>query len=388
MYHYKNKEQNVDNFVQGMLNRTLSMFHYEGLPDTIPHEELEKQLQMSGYTIVFKAGNDLYCNVGGLSGAELDPYNRPTKSILNVPSLHFNETVDLNSNAVLMKNDSLQMGLKFIYEKYGVMFTENEITMILTGYNKRIETLLSGSDDQTIESAKKYLQKIINGDLGIIGTSKMFDGIQVNPASSSNTTKFDDLIEYHQYLKASVYNEIGMQANVNLKKERLISKEIDMNTDNIQSLINNMLNCRQVAIEKINELFGTNATVEFTSVWNKGEQEHDKETQENEEAQENHDPNSNNDISTNSNNVDPNSNINDSRGSDTFTVEKWRDIDMELIQNETMQKLNEIFHNTYVQNELTEDEALDQIKDLFTEPEQQEEPEEQEKPEERKEGEQ
>lgn len=375
MYHYKNKEQNIQNFVQGMLNRTLSMFHYEGLPETIPHEELEKQLQMSGYTIVFKAGNEIYCNVGGLSGNELDPYNRPTKSILNVPSLHFNETVDLNSNAVLMKNDSLQMGLKFIYEKYGFMFTENEITMILTGYNKRIETLLSGSDDQTIESAKKYLQKIINGDLGIIGTSKMFDGIQVNPASTSETSKFDDLIEYHQYLKSSAYNEIGLQANVNMKKERMISKEIDMNTDNVQSLINNMLHCRQTAIEKINELFGTNATVEFTSVWNKGEQEHDneEEAQENEEeTQENHDPNANNAISTNNHHVDPDNDTDDSRTSDNFTVEKWRGIDMDLIQNETMQKLNEILHNTYVQDEMTEDEALEQVKALFTEPEEQE----------------
>lgn len=35
-----------------MLARTLAMFNYEGLPATLTSVELEKQLQMNGFTFI------------------------------------------------------------------------------------------------------------------------------------------------------------------------------------------------------------------------------------------------------------------------------------------------------------------------------------------------
>ena len=47
-YHYdfRNKHENVDNFIRYMLTRTLQMFEYKGLPETIPQKELERLLQI------------------------------------------------------------------------------------------------------------------------------------------------------------------------------------------------------------------------------------------------------------------------------------------------------------------------------------------------------
>ena len=37
-YDFRNKAENVDNFIRYMLARTLQMFEYTGLPETIPQK--------------------------------------------------------------------------------------------------------------------------------------------------------------------------------------------------------------------------------------------------------------------------------------------------------------------------------------------------------------
>ena len=41
-FEYKDKSRNVNRYVDEMLNKSLIMFKYEGLPDSIPQIELEK----------------------------------------------------------------------------------------------------------------------------------------------------------------------------------------------------------------------------------------------------------------------------------------------------------------------------------------------------------
>ena len=54
MYPITSKEDNLNDFVQSILNRTLGMFDYTGLPDTLPQVEIEKRLQLKGHATIFK----------------------------------------------------------------------------------------------------------------------------------------------------------------------------------------------------------------------------------------------------------------------------------------------------------------------------------------------
>lgn len=59
IYDVRDKIRNVQYYVDLTLNRTLSMFNYSNLPDTIPEIELEKILQLHGYGIVTEHKGDL-----------------------------------------------------------------------------------------------------------------------------------------------------------------------------------------------------------------------------------------------------------------------------------------------------------------------------------------
>ena len=266
MYNYKNKVENINLLNKYMLARTLAMFNYEGLPPTLTSVEIEKQLQMNGFTFITEVNGKLYA-FNGILGGELNVYGEPTKIAINNPALNFHATLDIENDGVLIKNDDMMLGLLPLFNRYNTLLVENEITMFINTFNTRVQTLISSGDDATKESAELYLKKVIDGELGIIGENRIFDGIKVQNAQTSSGNITIQLIEMNQYLKASLYNEVGINANFNMKRERLNSNETDMNVDALHPLIDNMLLNRQKGVEKLNMVYGFEAFVEFGSIW-------------------------------------------------------------------------------------------------------------------------
>ena len=281
IYNHTNKQQNLTVFNEMMFNRTVQMFHYENLPDTLPFVELEKMLQLTGQAIIGEYKGSIYCFDGGLSGN--NAYGRPTTATVNNPYLQLNKEYKINDDCVVMQNDTSSLGLRWLFSKYGTMLLENDITMILASYNKRVQTIISSDDEVGVLSAKKYLDDIVNGELGVIETGKFFDGITTNSANSQGTTNYTELIEYTQYLKASLFNELGVDMPFNMKRERLNTSEVEQNSSSLYTLINDMLFNRKSAVDKINDMFGTEITVEFSEPWKVETPDEDVETEQSDE---------------------------------------------------------------------------------------------------------
>lgn len=261
-----NKKEQLSKFRADMLNKSLTMFEWKNLPDTLPAVEIEKQLQTNGYSIIAKVEGNVYAFQGGFSGQ--DPYNQPTKAIVNNPSLNYNGTFTINEDCVIIKNDDMQQGLIHIYNKYGTLLIENQITMLMTDYNYRMPFTISSKDDTTTQSAREYLQKVIEGSLGVIGEAKLFDALKVTPTNNKGVNSFADLYGYQQFIEAQLNNTIGLATNNNMKRERLTTNEIEVNKNASFPLIDNMLRNRKQAVEKINKMFDLDIDVEFSSIWN------------------------------------------------------------------------------------------------------------------------
>ena len=267
LYPITNKQLNLYDYLRSIINRTLSMFEYDGLPDTLKGSIIEDQLQENGYTVIFKYQNKLYSTVAGLSGREKSPYNEPTTAIINVPALNFNQTLTINKDCVLIKNDDLMVGLMPTILKHGTLAIENEITMLLADYNARIQTLISAGTDQTIQDAQNYINQIVDGNLSVIGESAFYQDLKTHNPSQNAKENFQDLIAYQQYIKSDLYNELGLSSLNNMKKERLITSEVDSESDQIFPLVDNMLRNRKEGVKMVNKLFNGKINVDFGSTW-------------------------------------------------------------------------------------------------------------------------
>lgn len=267
LYQLTDKQQTLTDLINSVFAKTLSMFAYEGLPDTVNRVVLEKSLQMNGYVVFFQYQGKLYFANAGLTGQDKSPYNEPTQAIINVPALGLNQTLTLNENCVLVQNDDLRTGLYSYIKKYGTLLVENEITMLLNTYNDRIVTLISAGTDQSITAANNYISNIIAGNIGTIAENSFLKDLTVHNAQSQGKVEFADLIQYQQYLKSELYNLLGLSSLNNMKKERLISSEVEAGSDNIFPLVDSMLSNRIEGINMVNKLFNGNIKVDFNGTW-------------------------------------------------------------------------------------------------------------------------
>lgn len=264
----KDKKVIADTIVANVLDKMQGCFKWNNLPDTIPQKWLEVMLMKNGFACVTEFEGNLYAFWGGLGG-EYDEYYQPTVCTISNPWLKYDKDVKIyhDEEGVLVSNDTLRRGIIPLIGKYAGLLAENTVTIRIADIMARVTNIISGADESTIESAKEYLAQLEKGELGVIQESAFLEDLKVQASSDSAHQQITDLIELEQYLKASLYNELGLQANYNMKRESINSDEAQMDNDMIKPFIQNMLEMRQEAAERINAKYGTDISVELNGVW-------------------------------------------------------------------------------------------------------------------------
>lgn len=282
------KKRSIYNYVMLMFDRTNQMFEYTGLPDTIPAYMLELYLQINGHVCVTEVEGKLYALPGGLGGAP-DPYYRPTLYVAANPGLGFSKSLRIlnhlppfgkqayQGECVLVRNDTNLRGLFYLFSRFATELAENDVSIRAAQINSRQQTMIAASTDSQIASANAYYDNLEKGKITAVADQAFLDGVKVSNVSTQGANSIIQLIELQQYLKASWYNEIGLNANFNMKREYLSEEELRSSTDVLLPLIDNMLSCREEAISAINSTYGTNITVKKNSAWQNKQEEVDTE---------------------------------------------------------------------------------------------------------------
>ena len=263
-----------------MLSKVMTMFEYEGLPETIPQFNLEDILLRGGHCLITHIdidendtpfGSGLYA-LHGNGGGEPNPYYYPTQYVVANPFLKLSKTYTIGDNNVLAKNTSFFFPLLPLIDYTAHQLTENETALNIAMINTRIMTILTANDSTVEEACKKYMDNIIEGKLSFItdNRSDFLEGVKTHPyASTGQSNVITQILETEQYLKGSFYNEIGLNANYNMKRESINGEEAGLNEDGLTPLVVNMLNSRKQMCEDVNKMFGTNWSVKLSPVFKK-----------------------------------------------------------------------------------------------------------------------
>lgn len=265
----KTRDALFNDWYRTLLNICLSMFVYDGLPETIPKRELEFQLLQNGYSAITKVNNNLYAFNGGLGGV-LDTYYEPTLITIANPYLKFNKVLEIGKDCVLMLNDEMYNGMNVYISKYASLLTSLDISFYWGIIDTRVQKLYEAKNDSVADSIKEVLDSVELGfEIKTIAGKSLFDLLKVhettNGAVSTNSLKA--LIETRQYILAQFFIGIGLNANYNMKRESLNENELNADSDTLLPLIDTMLDCREEAVKQINSKYGTNISVQLSKRW-------------------------------------------------------------------------------------------------------------------------
>lgn len=263
--------------VRMMLNRCMRMFKWNGLPESLPARFIEQNLLINGFVGIAET-DKIRAYFGGMGGV-LDEYYLPSVFIVANPWLKLNKEFTIyrdyhesefnkKDDCIIGLNDTFSYGLYPLIEKYAIQLATNEITLNVADINSRAINILTATSDSAYNSIKMFLKDLIKGKIAHVRESMIQDNdVRSLPFNSQTNSGITNLIELQQYYKASFYNEIGLNANYNMKRESIQQNESDMNHDSLRPLIDDMLFQRKQLAEQINKCFGLNVSVEFDSIW-------------------------------------------------------------------------------------------------------------------------
>lgn len=267
----KDKKMLINSYIKNMINRTMQMFDWQGLPDTIPKKDLEQLLQLTGSATIAQAPQGIFAFRSGLGGVP-NAYYLPTISIVANPALNFNKELVIDKDCVVMLNDSTYNGLTSINAKFASLLAELDITIRYTIINARLPYLIKTNTVDEADNAKEILKDIEDGvKLGFIADSWSDLSFTTYPYFSN--LQINELIELYQYLKSQWYQELGLNSNYNMKRESLNQYEISSDTNILTPLVQDMLEQREIACDKINTMFGLNVSVKLAGAWDTVQQE-------------------------------------------------------------------------------------------------------------------
>lgn len=274
-----NVQHNFNHYFDMLTNKVCNLFVWNGLPETVDVRALNLSLVLNGKVCWTEFNGKLYALTGNVGG-EPNAYYEPTTFVIANPVLGSKQVKIRQKDGsdriegldgILMANSDVDWesdrpvgGLYgLIYQTAGLL-ADNISSLNVSQINGRVSQIFTADNEAMARTAELVLKDIYEGKPYKIVAQDLIDKLGALPAASAGQTNtLLNLIEAHQYILANFFNEIGIAAQWNGKRERVNTAETELMTGSYDINIWNMLENRKTAVEQINELFGTSISVEL-----------------------------------------------------------------------------------------------------------------------------
>ena len=246
-----------------LLNNALSIFKYDGLPENVKAVDLEKNLLRFGKILFTKWHDEFYIFSYSDTGKQnyLGEY---TNYQVNNPYIQCNEVFS-DDNAVRIFNTDTHEPLINLMGMYSELLTESYITLNMADINSRIPFFISARDNATKASAEIFVKQILDGKQGVIAEQPLFESLKINPLTDHEN--ISQIVELNKFFYSDYFQKIGLTNLYNNVHDRISATETEFTATSIYPYVDNMKRNRDIAVEKINAMFGLSVSVEFSSSW-------------------------------------------------------------------------------------------------------------------------
>lgn len=246
-----------------LLEKTLGMFTYSGLPKSLPGTEIEKRLIYTGFAGIFDHKKYGIVTAYG-SMFEMNEYYMPVKFLYTQPRLG-SATLTINENVIVIYNAETDKyaprGLWELIRRHARLLADIESSINIITVNSRA-TILPVAKDQTVAASyDSTMAQIALGKRQVVQEQNIIDTFRTVPyGPPGKNDSITDLLHARETILRSFLQEIGIHSSFE-KRERLISDEVQSDRQLIAVNTSDMLRQRELGVEKLNEMFDLNVSV-------------------------------------------------------------------------------------------------------------------------------
>lgn len=257
----------VEYYTKYLLEKAISVFKFDGLPDTWARNYFEYVLFGYGYIAVINT--DKYGVIPQMSG--LTGYNvfyQPAIVTIANPLLDGLKTLEIGTQCEIIKLQPNYSGVMDIVTTYADLMALCVETAGINLLNSKMSYVFFAQNKAAAETFKKMYDKVASGEpMAVIDKSLLDD--EGNPAWQMFTQNVgqnyitDKILNDLQTIEDQFNTDIGIPNANTQKKERLIVDEVNANNTDTNAKVSLWLETMKYDIEKVNKMFGLNISVSY-----------------------------------------------------------------------------------------------------------------------------
>lgn len=255
-----NNQTYVD-YLERMKKICLSMFEWQNLPKSMNARFLEMCLFYNGQGALLYSDDYGYINTMASDGGYINIYGLPTEIICY--SYRFNErrslyTVDTGEEkgkeCILVMNNYERIPTTVSISLFAYRLAEAQRTADVNIKGLRTPLLIT-TDQKQYFTLKKMYEEYDGNTPAIFADKNVITPDALKAIKTDTPVLLRDIMDYKREIWNEFLTTIGLQ-NLNEKRERLISNEVDSNNEVINMNLQALLIPRKEACKQFNEKYG------------------------------------------------------------------------------------------------------------------------------------
>lgn len=264
-----------------LLNYTLGIFKWSGLPDSVPWRELELNLQLKGHAVfcINSRTDELVIPITELYG--FDEYYRPTGATFGNVLIPF-KRLEFGINSDVIYNDRIRgnvlreqwpdSGLASFISRYARLLADVESTIDTYLINMRARSYMVAKNQAMATQLNDFQRRIALGERAVITDDDILEAFRnVDIVGSRGDDRINDLLIARDKILSMFFRDIGVKFEQEQKKAQLTEDEVTADEQLLLINIDDMLQERREGAERVNKLFGLSLSVEINPAYDRRE---------------------------------------------------------------------------------------------------------------------
>lgn len=239
----------------------MSMFKWEGLPDSVDVRYLEMELFLTGQALFFKDDVLGYLALGCLANGSFDVYGEPKVRRAYSRYSGYNSDSFTDKDSVIIWNNYMRVPSAQDVMYYAKRLWDLDSTIDINAKAQKTPVLIQCDEKQRLSLLNVY--KEYDGNSPVLFGDKNLDIKGFGVLKTDAPFVADKLYE----LKNQIWNEaltyLGISNVSYQKRERLITDEVTRSQGGTVASRYSRLAMREQACDRINELFGLDVSVKY-----------------------------------------------------------------------------------------------------------------------------
>lgn len=258
-----------------LIRDLFQVFQFSGLPKTVNATFFKYCLFCNGKSVFFETDDGELLALNGNYSDTPDVYYIPKKMLVTNPTLKRSYLMERGKECVVVYCTETDIynqvseygGLYTLICRTATMLADSDLSINVAQKNKRLINVLAAEDQKTKDAIDVVVRKQYDGEPYVVVMKSLIDNVQSVPiAEKSSNNDIMQLVESHQYILSHFYESLGLQTHDQMKRERLITAEINDNDSIAKLNIDNILRTIQNGLDKVNEKYGTSITVKLNPI--------------------------------------------------------------------------------------------------------------------------